>query len=276
MAVYVDLINTGSLRETQNGFDAVTEYLVTGVTGNADRVRLNALQHPDVPRLGTPHPVAPNATVVDREVIPVQDSPSKWIVRIRYETVTTEGEGDGDGGEFGPVTWSGSTRTEEEQTYFDVYGNPMIVRYRGTPTVDTINRYTGELAPQKIRGYINHTIVDDIAIAVPRPVIRGERFERTNPEHRSIEYHGTVNRDNWRGYRPETMLLREISFAEQPDGGYRTTYAFHYNPDTWRHVAAIRVGSGVGLVIPHDAVRGNGFEEYQIYRPVSFAALGLG
>jgi hypothetical protein len=275
MTVHVDLINTGSLRENENGYDVVTEYLVTAQTGNQDSLRWNALQRSEIPRMGDAHPVVPLATVVEREVLPVANSPTKWIVRVRYESPQVDDDQDGpEDPDFGAVTWSGSTRTEEQEEFEDINGEPMLLAYRGSPTLDAIDFRTGELEPATLGAYVRHARVHSVVVDRPLQTITGRRWERQNPEQTALDFYGTVNAETWRGYPPETMLLREITF-EEADDGYQVSYTFQHKANTWQNRAAFKMNSAVGPQTPHDATIGNGLETFRIYRPISFARLGL-
>lgn len=276
MTLHIDLINTGSLRETADGFDIVTEYLTTDVTGNPDSVRYNALQNSQIPRIGDSHFSVPFARVVEREVLPVSGSPQKWLIRVRYETpAATDDEDDDPNDEFGPVNWSGSTRSEETEIYRDINGEPMLLSYRGAPTFERINQYSGEVEPRPAGYYVRHVQVHSVVVDRPLATITGTRREASNPEQRSIKYHGTINRETWRGFAPRTMLLREISFNARDGEGWEVSYTFQHNPETWLHKPVFTMPTSIGPQTPHDAGPGNGFEEYEIYRSVSFSALGL-
>lgn len=281
MTTHADLIDSGSLRETAGGITAVTEYLVSGVTGGADTLRSNALQATGVPRLGDPHPSISGISVIEREVVPVSGSPSKWKIRIIFESPALSDFG-GDAGAidvsspYSKMAWSGSVRSESEEVSTDADGNTLLVTYRGRPVLDSLDPYSGNVTTGTPYVYARYSFVHSAEIERPLMTLTGSRWERDDPERRSAASQGHTNLVAWRGYEPETMLIREISFDPNPQiGGWDVRYVLVYDPRTWRTERTFRIGTHIGFQTPQDATIGNGIERFKMFPTAAFSALGI-
>ena len=273
MTVHARLYDEGSLRVTDDGRELVELFMVTEVYGSPGRRFMDALDNSRIPDHGKEHPQIPGLYVTAREVTPRSGDNTKFVVRVTYSSHSNDGNGGEDGDDYGGVTWSISTRSEEEETTRDIHGNPMIVNYRGNPQFDELSSYTGQVVTQSNRSYARYAFVDQINITRPLMTLTGSRWERDNPERTAYQYQGATNLESWRGYTPETMLIREISAEQEDGGGFRVRYTFQYNPKTWRHESTFQPLTTLGPQTPHDAQIGNGIELFQVYPVLSFSRL---
>lgn len=270
MTVHVDLLDTGSLRETAEGREAVVNLLVTEVTGDVWSKRVNALEAPGVPIIGAQHPAIPDLVLVEREVQPATSRTEAFVVRLRY------GERDAQNIDrtqpYSETVWSGSARSFTETTREDVNGRRLSVYYSGSPVIEILNLSTGEVTPQA-QGFGFYKAARIAEVEVERPLLEltGERWERDDPERRAAQYQAHVNSDTWRGYAPYTALMREVGFEPDPLGGWRTRYRVTINPAGWRAEVTIQIFNQV----PQDATEGNGIEVYDVLPAISFAPLAL-
>lgn len=271
MAIHQNLINTGSLRETRDGIEEVIDLAATEISGNASDLRYRALRANGVPRVGDAHPIIPGARVVEVEVLPVADSPSKWRVVVRYSSRATDDDELDRTQPFGPTKWSIFARTQGEETQFDFAGRRMQVHYEGRPKYESLDYTTGEPIIQTTTGTVTAIRVHRANVERPILVLQADRWERDDPERAALRFHGRTNDSVWRGYPKFSVLLQEVRSEPDPDGGYRVSYGFVFNPKTWRAEATITVFT----VVPLDATEGNGIEFYHVYEPVSFAPLSL-
>ena len=271
MTVHARLYDEGSLRVTENGHEIIELYMVTEVRGNADRRFLDALDASGIPSYGQVHAGIPTISVTQLEVLPQRGDNTKFLVRVTYAQ-RDNGFGEANGEKYGPTVWTGGSRTEIEETHLDVNGEPMIVQYRGRPQVDKLHAVTGEVTPLPYSvGFFRYAFAHREEVERSLFTITGTRYERDNPERVSAEVQGTINQATWRGYPPETMLLREINFEGDAGAGWSVSYLFAYKPTGWRVVRSLLLGTSLGPQTPYDATLGNGIEEFDIYKQIPFA-----
>ena len=278
MTTHADLINTGSLRESVDGTTVVTEYMVTDVTGNTSALRTNALAAAGIPKLHDPHGTVPGISVIDREVIPVPDSPHMWIVRVTFESPRPGTAPVDPTQPFGEMTWSGSVRSEVEEVLHDADGNPLIVQYRGRPVLEQLDPFTGEVTSNNSTtyGYFRYSFVHNAELERPLMTLNGTRWERDDPESKAARYQGHTNQVTWRGYAPETMLIREIGFDPNTEfGGWDVRYTFVYDRKTWRLEKSLKIASSIGFQTPQDATLGNGIERFKMFPTLPFSVLAV-
>ena len=272
MAVYVDLINTGTLSDGPEGKRQTALYLVSGVTGDLFNRRANALEHPEIPRKFSQHQRFPECVVTEKTVEPVDDSPTRFIVRVLWSELRPGQNLAEMSGAFGPLTWSGGSRSFAETITRDVNGELMYVYYRGTPALEVIDLDTGEVTTNVVAtSLFRSSTIASATVDRSLQTLRGRRWERNTPEFIATRYRERVNASAWRGYAPKTVLCFELSWDAAERGGYNVTYEFVINPKTWAHEGAISIN---GLV-PSDATPGNGLQTFEIYETVDFGPLSL-
>ena len=267
MAVQTDLINTGQLVETPEGLQLTMDYLVSDVAGDQYSRRSNALLASEIPPMGFQPPGLPSLRVVERTVSPVDDSPSKFVVRVRFE-VPSASEADLDRSlPYGPTTWSGAGRNATEETIRDYRGNIMRVYYSGFPVIESVDINTGEVS-ERVLSTGTYRIAEVAKVSRDKGLLRlnADRWERDDPESTARGFHNKVNAQQWRDYPPKTVISNEMSFQPDPLGGWNVSYSFTYDEEGWQYLNAVTVFKQV----PHDAEIGNGIEYHDIYEPVAF------
>lgn len=283
MSVQLDMINTGSWSEGPDGVRAEVVAKVSNVTGDTWARRGNALRAQGLPAMGSAHPADPSIVLLERNVEPVTDSPSQWIVRMLYRRPAAN-EVALATGRYGPTTWSGDVTTVTERTSEDINGRPMRATYRGQPWQRIYNSTTGRsfvLTGLDVRNLDNSTDVQNfqqivtgalVEVDVQRPtsVTRADRYERDDPEPTAERLTGTVNSRTFRRKAPATVLCRGVRW-QQTDEGYTVSYEFAWNPAGWR----ARGTAPVNGRLPEDARVGNGIEFFDVYPLQDFLELNL-
>lgn len=270
MTVNARVVGRGGLRETAEGYRQTEVWRVTEVGGNASRRFLDAAEASGVPRMGDPHPAVPGLRVIERDVSPASGGTAAFDVRIVYARPSADQSVDRTQ-PYGPASWRISARTTREETNRDARGELMRVYYQGYPILELLDldNQTVDTSRSGVKYLAGRLHVE----SVDRPILflEASRWERDNPEQRLRQHHGAINLEQWRGYAPGQVLLSDVGSDEDPSGGYRVTYGFAVNPDTWRVRTAIEIYQQV----PQDATLGNGIFEFDVYRRVPFSTLAL-
>lgn len=275
MPAHIDTINSGGLRRTADGYEADVEALVTDVSGDIWARRLNALRTPGLPAFGSQHPAEPTLFLLEQDVQPVTDSPSKFLIRLGYRP-RRPGEVVPTGERYGPTQWSGDATTYTEDAYQDVNGAPMLVGYRGRPTQLVIDAETGQVDETVPFVFGQTSILNIIELATaqvdrPTTLLRAERWERDDPEPAAERIQGHTNRAAYRGKASRTLLCRAVRWQPQQGGGFSVNYEFAHRPTGWQVRAAVSYQGKV----PDDATEGNGIARYDVLPAADFASLQL-
>lgn len=272
MAVHVDLISTGVLREGPDGFEQTIVYRVRGVNGDEYSKRWNAIRQSGIPRVGQRHRALPQMRVIERSAESVGNEPATFDVVVQFaEPQAGVAEAIDRTKRYGPITWRGAGRSISRTTNLDINGKPMAVIYEGAPRLDEINLSTGVVNTATFGEHLRTAEVTSVQVDEPLLALSASRWERDNPESKARRFGAKVNRDNWRGYPPLTVLANVMTFDVDPEGGWRVTYEFTYNPREWRVEAAVHIGGQV----PQDARVGNGIDYFHVYERESFARWNL-
>ena len=252
------------ISEDKEGYKANHVFQVYDLTGSEEQRLLQALQHPNIPKRGDPHPALPEIVVVDRRATPLGEDNQQAEVSITYETPDPDELQPADGAPARVRIGSGVTT---EQTNSNLNGEPIL-------TTVVIDDATDDGA------FFTRTEdqVHDVDVERPASTAIFERTESESPLEKSRIYVGTINLSTWTGGGPGTWLCRG-SEGDSDDGGqtYKVAFTFQYkptggnpvvrasDPDTGLPVFGSLGVSGIGSV----AVA-------SVYPMVSFAQLNLG
>ncbi len=273
MTVRADLINSGELIETSDGVRQTIVYLVEGVTGQEHDRRWNALKANGLPRQGEPHKIIPGIRVVERRVSPVTDSPSKFEVAVTWAPPseqdlqgapqflsTSDGAG-GNNGIRGPTTWTGRPGTATVKTTVDANGSPMLINYRGQPSISVLNLSQYTAVTQAWANYFAARALASAEKSITTISFTGSRWERDTPEAVAIAFGGFVNSSRFRAFPERTVLSTGIGWAPAHGGGYRVDYNFTYSPEGWDYTEVIKIEGR----IPVDLQPDNGKRTFRLY-----------
>ena len=229
MAFEIDKLR-GSTSITEGNRNIDTRYgRATGISGNADERRWNALQEPGVPAEGDPHPVIPNCQVLDVTAQAADQSNSIFDIVIRYGQPTENLEKNG--GQTGNGLLSINIDSFTETIWADKDDARMVVNYAGVESGGALlfRVVNAELQRTTWSG----TLTKDFA----------------TPNYANNALAGQINTLAYGPFAPRQGLFRGVSINEQDDGAYRHRYLFTFNPDTWRLRSSIFTGG----FVPGDA-----------------------
>lgn len=277
--VIEELLRDGGVTETADGYQDVRFFLVGDLSPRIG-VRYQALLASGVPRIADPHPDIPGIVVTSRSSASASGSSGKCVVRVEYGSPedATPAEDLDRTAEFGPVTWSGFVRSETLTTFRDVHGDPLLVTYQGTPVLDVIASATGSVvSTDSSFGFLRTAFVVEAELERPLQTLQATRWERDLPERRQALYQGHVNASTWRGYAPHKVLVREVGFDEDPQGGYRARYVFVVSPleHGWKFEAPMTIATELGPQIPQDATIGRGIGLFDVFPAANLNTLNL-
>jgi hypothetical protein len=259
----IDVVEGGSLSETQDGYECVRVAWVDGLSGRPDERLYNAVRAAGVPRFGDPHPSIPNLRVVQRSAA-FEGGNDRVVVTLTYRVpqANESPPSDATGNTQAGIVRVGST-VQGATTQKDVAGEPITVRH-----VFPADHEDPEFAGRTI------TQGADVELSIPQLVLTETRRENGTPADTARAYVGKVNQFAIFGGAARTWLCTRIEGTTN-DGGltYEVTYEFQYAEATWDAVVVFRDPK---TQRPVDApVSGEGLKTVQVYRVANFAALGL-
>ncbi|GMV81500.1 MAG: hypothetical protein AMXMBFR7_26840 [Planctomycetota bacterium] len=262
MPTVKDLVEESSLEEGSEGYTCTRAFMVSGLTGDADRKLFSALEADGIPRRGDFHPSIPNLVAVGRSTDAIDVGTIK--VRVTYKpynasTVINE---------VAPPKVSMGATVQDLETYKDHTGATMYVYYTSTP-VNGASVYDKTKDSGKATGKVNRSY--------PMPVARLTRRERKNPLDLALQYVGRVNLLAFRGGAARTWLITRIE-GDSEDGGesFTNTYELAYNPSTWDATVIFADKETGEIPNAPEPSEGNGIATFQIYPAVDFDPLNLG
>jgi hypothetical protein len=238
----IDRTSGALIRHTPSGMEAERQGYITGITHLKQ-----ALEHPDLPRIGHPHPSLPELVV--RSVTAKPDGPNAAVITIAYHNPAGNGDQ--------PKIAIG-TALRQQLTETDLAGNRITVAYSATG--DDLDMVT-----QGVR----------VAALRPQTELSFTRLQATHPAKSARIYAGTINRTAIFEGEPGTWLCTSID-GKSEDGGtnFLVTYQFQYNADGWQ--PAVSYTDPKTNRPPADLVAGVGIKQVSIYRQEEFKNLGLG
>lgn len=250
---------------TEAGLSATRGFLVTGLTGDAAKRGIDALNVSGIPKYGDLYPGTAKCAAVDISAAPSKTSVGNFKVLVQYKDVTAKG---GKPDDKAKATIRVIARTIEVETEKDVEGEPLKVEYiqkneqmldGSLQTIQTIRTYTG-----RARFHL--------------PVI-GFRFERKEgqaPTAKASAYLGRVNKGLFLGYPSRMLLVTELSGVSH-DGGetYQVAYEIMVGAKSTGWDSQQRYIDELTGKVPDDVSDGNGLGSFQIYEEVDFGGMNL-
>jgi len=260
MTIHKDLIESGRLLRTPNGYRIEIQAIVTGIGGSPDARRYNAASASGLPAYGTSHPVVPGIFLLEQYVEDLPASTNQFKVRMVYRT-PEDGDLAGVAGErYGKASIVLDAGTADEEVDEDIHGERLFTVFSGLYTYQLY--VTGSKELTEWQDYVsaawNYPTVN---VSMPQLVLRVNRWERDNPEAAAKELTGAVNSATWRGYQAKTLLCTAINSSSNAKGGYNVSYTMRYNPKTWRFKDHITL---VGTKL-REASIGNGITIWDLY-----------
>ncbi len=240
--IKMDRTSGALLRHTAEGLEAQRQAFITGITDLQQ-----ALDHPDLPRIGQAHPEVHQLVV--QSITAKPDGPNAAIITINYHSPAGRSE---------QPKVSVGTALRQELTETDLAGNRITVAY--SQTGDAANMVT-----QGAR----------VAVLKPQTEMSLTRLQTTHPARTARMYAGTVNRTAIFEGEPGTWLCTSID-GESEDGGvtFLVTYRFQYNSQGWQ--PTVSYTNPKTNRPPADLVAGVGIKKVSLYRQEEFKNLGLG
>jgi hypothetical protein len=254
---------TNSASRTPQGWEIQRAALVDGLGGAPASRMTRALRCPGLPTIGSPHPDAPGAVLDRIEVVADDRTTDRVRLALTYRTLNPETADPALGPSRDGVKVLGVelfSTTQTERTNLDAAGREMIAVFKGT-----WYNADGSTAPFTVAW-------DEVQADVFRPQL-GVRIRHERPalpRDLAADYVGAVNSDAWSGFKPGTWLITSLA-AESGSGAWVATLEALYRPLGWQLTHIMKIDGRV----PSAAVRGNGIETFQIYRPRRFAKLGV-
>ncbi|MAX26877.1 MAG: hypothetical protein CMJ19_20480 [Phycisphaeraceae bacterium] len=238
----IDRTEGALLRHTATGLEAQRQAYVTGITHLQQ-----ALDHPDLPRIGQAHPDI--HTLVVRTITAQPDGPNAAVITITYHNPSGQGD---------QPKVSIGTALSQERTETDLTGNRITVAYS----------QSGDDADMVTQGA-------RVTVLRPQTEISFTRLQTTHPASTSRQYAGTVNRTTIFEGEPGTWLCTSID-GDSEDGGvtFLVTYRFQYNAQGWQ--PTVSYTNPKTNRPPADLVNGVGIKQVNLYRQEEFKNLGLG
>lgn len=260
--VQADIIG-GTLGYGADGYYATRIFQVTGLSGNADSLLYEALQHGDIPQRGELHPVANMGLPVDdmrAESIP--HSPSKAKVTVTYKAPRA-GTSDLEVGQEPQI--SVSTGLQQIESHFGADGKQIVTKHGDEEVAATIS------------------------LNVPVASILYRRRELASDLLDPRAYIGHVNRETDFDGGARSWLCSQMD-KETTDGGltYIVTYGFQ-----WKAPYDLKTADGTSIttdvagwdmyVIEFDAkgnpvkdpILGEGIKIVQVYPTAAFTDFDL-
>lgn len=247
----------GRVSFSREGWAVERTFIISGLSGSADRLLYNAISHASIPAYGQPHPAIPGIAVTSIDAEPLDVSGSQVRVRVQY-SVPTQSDSEESEVALDKVVISVGSTTQSGTTQKDKDGKQLIA---------TLTQDDGTEAEQ----------AGEVTIEIPQTVIHFERREPSDPIAKSIEFVGTVNDARIGALFPErTLLCTEIEGTTEGIGlPYQVSYSFQYNRDTWD---ATYVFVDTETDKPHEDAStetGNGVVTSRVYPEANFSKLSL-
>ncbi len=266
----IDIID--GARASQDGV-GYTSYerkaIIDGLTESPTLLN-DALDHPQLPVPGDPHPFIDYLFVKGREASAT--SPTQVTVRLTYARSGLALQGE----EENHTTITVGSSTTSVVTNKTALGNVMTVQYDDNrPVEERPNRGSN---PQRQTG--------EVSKDVPLSTLTFSRTETRSEEEISAlsrYYTGTINSAVWHGGEPRTWKCTGITGNSSDSGGtFTVNYTFEYNPDTWDVEVAYKDDRGIPIeLLEHEGRRSQvsaaekGIRTFRIYLMTNFNELGL-
>jgi hypothetical protein len=257
---YEDLVegNSGSLI-SRKGWTFTRLYKVSGLDGDGYNRVKQAVEQPEIPGLGDPHPSV--NTVIVQRIDCVSNSHDVVELAVKYAapdyTIPSKDE----------VVVNVGTTLSQTETNLDAFGNIMFTAYT----------YPDEYkeTPGWENNYIPHGAL--INKLIPQSTLEMTRQENDSPLVLSSIYTGKINSQVFQGGNPGTWMCMNIS-GNSLDGGdtYTVTYSFQFREDNWNQdVVFISSDTGEPPIFDTPENIASGMKTYQIYTAIDFNQLGL-
>lgn len=237
---------------TRNGPVVVVSGILENLSGPAETRLIDAGLAPDMPRVGDFHHYLTDLPVDDVDIAPVDGSPSKAYVRIRYAYPT---------GSDGFTNFPDETAPPQIEIVSAVV--PMTTEFCYATAGNNINKNQIVLLhiTEEDETSIPHYQVGEVEVQVPVEIVRYRRRENvtaTALRTKARDYVGTINKepifpDSNGVYDVARMWLCTRLGGPSDDGGlsYNVTYEFQRNVDGWDKVVVFRnPDTGYPMQIP--------------------------
>lgn len=239
----IDRTDGALLRQTALGFEAQRLAYISGITHLKQ-----AMDHPDLPRVGQVHPDMDQLVV--QSITAKPDGPNAAIITISYHNPA------GNNSDKPQVKVGSALRQQLTETDFS--GNRITVAYSSS-------------------GSDENMITQGARVAVLRPQteLTLSRLETTHPARTARIYAGTINRSSIFDGAPGTWLCTAIH-GNSDDGGqtFLVTYQFQFDSEGWQ--PTVSYTDPKTNRPPADLVPGIGIKQVMLYRDEEFKNLGLG
>ncbi len=247
MVAKVDIKKSSRVRLTRNGFESQRIAIVSGVSGSAQQVLINAINDAQLPNIGDAHPEDSSVTVNTMDCEPLGGGRYKIVMNYFKDAGITETSADAEARLI--------TGLAVEETHEDINGQPLDTRY--TVAGGALSpRFTAEVERPRQTIYFEYT-----ATGVPKSDID--------------KYLGKINSVAWNGYPIGSVLCSQID-VEQNGEKFRITYAFAYRPEGWKFRAKVPTHPNlITGIIDLGLDQATGIREYDVYRQADFSPLGF-
>jgi len=260
MTTHKDLIESGRLLRTPDGYRVEIQSIVTGIGGSTDACRYNALGAPGLPAYGTSHPVVPGIFLLEQYVEDLPSSTNQFKVRLIYREPKPGDLAGVAGEQYGTASIILDAGTADEEATEDIHGERLFTVYSGLYTYQTYITGTQELTERQ--AYVSSAwSYPTVSVSMPQLVLRVNRWERDNPEAVAKDLTGAVNSATWRGYQAKTLLCTGVNASPNSKGGFNVGYILRHDPKTWRFTDHITL-SGSKI---REATIGNGITIWDLY-----------
>jgi hypothetical protein len=260
--VVADIIERASASFETAGRRAIRSFQVTGLSGTASGLILDAIGATGIPAVGDAHPQ--DADLYAVSVAGEMTGPSSALVQVEYRTPAPRERLKLGIDDF-EISWRSATKIE--RTVYDVNGDPMYNHYAGD--IWTYDLSTNERSATSGSTYhIHHAVFFDRPL--PQAVLHVTAYRASISAADIAGLVGRVNDDTWYGGAAKTWLCLDVTADPDPDGGYYVTYLLQYDPATWRHTDRITDQAGQE---PPDIASDNGIETWDVYETAEFDTL---
>ena len=256
MALVKDLLADQTVTLSSGGYTAERSFIVTISGGTPESKLFDAMRSDGIPQYNDPHPILPEVIVTSVNARPVTGSTTDQIkVMVSYsipEADDAEGDLDAEETIDGSVTLTTSLATE--QTFFDIFGEFLTVKWLGSAIVV---KYT------------------DADVQRPQLEVTFRRIETSLPKADIIKFLGKVNSAPWSGFPAKTWLCTKIDASEEKEGRFDVDYGFSYREDSWRLEVIAGLTPEQIDELPPNTETANGYQVYDVYAGADFNQLGL-
>lgn len=267
MAITLDLIDSGEISETEDGYEETRVAMITGITGPGHKLKYNALQHPGLPLFGDPHPSIPGIVCV-RRVAELVGGNDKAKVTLTYaipkpsQQQTPPQQPGAPSGNTGVIRVGSSTQSTTTQK--DVFGTPILVKHT----------FPKNYPDESFAGKVDYPQGADVDVAIPNMVVTETRLESASPFFKAQRFVGRVNNRSVFGGQPRTYLCTRIEGVTNDRGlTFEVSYEFQFNPATWDATVVFR-DPATGRPV-ENPIQGKGLQTFRVYPEDDFNLLGL-